>query len=241
MKFTFIFFVFLWLAPIMQAIDNEFHLFNRAQALYEQHEYEQACQMYQSIEHKQVAVLYNLALSYARQEKFGYALLYCYRAMRVAELYELFMIQTLITYIHKQLSVSEQAEIFEQIEIFIKICILSIPVLLVQVLLCILFFLLCFFWVAGKRYHQYIWYSTSILYLTLTLIWYVKLSLLQTPCAIVIKNASPVFAGPESSFYIKDHIQQGKKLKVVQQQGDYYKVKIKGLVGWVDKQVIEFV
>jgi tetratricopeptide (TPR) repeat protein len=204
--------------------------------------YTQACDAYQKIENKGFAVLYNLGLSYLNQGKLSHAILYSKRAEKQASFKELTQLYEFFDCMHRQVDPDYVPGWYEQLAIFLKKCILSISMLLIQLILFIALILLIICWY--KR-----WYPMNLkalicgvlFYILLISIWCYKTNMMQQRVGIVTKNLIYVFAGPDESFYKKAELHEADEVDIVNSQQGYYQVKAKQTIGWIHDNDIELV
>ena len=203
--------------------------------------YELACDAYQKIENKGFAVQYNLGLSYLHQDKRGQAILACKRAEKQASYKELTQLYDLFDCMHRQIDPDYVASWHEQLAIFVKKCILSISMLLLQILL--LFFIvvlmICWYrrWFKINKRFLYMIFLSILLFS----IWWYKTDMMQQRIGMVTKNMISVFAGPDDSFYKKAELHESDAVTIIGSQPGYYQVQVQRVVGWIHDYDIELV
>ena len=57
--------------------------------------------------------------------------------------------------------------------------------------------------------------------------------------AVIISNEAPVLSGPGSSFQKLGALSSASVVKIQKVSDDYYKVKFRGLIGWVNQKDLE--
>ena len=155
---------------------------------------------------------------------------------QLTQLYELF------DYMQRQIDPDFSPSRYEQLAIFVKKCILSISMLLVQFLVLVVLFLLMLYW-----YRR--WYQTKartflfiiFCYTLLLLIYWYKANMVQQQVGIVPINLISLFAGPDELFYKKCDLHESDELIIIGKQQEYYQVRAKQMVGWIHKNDIELV
>ena len=230
---------FLLQSHLMITGDQDFMQGNQ---LFASKNYVQACQAYQKIENKGFAVLYNIALTYLNQGKRAQAILYSKRAEKQANFTELTQLYDFLDYIHHQNNPDYSPSWYEQLAIFMKKCILSISMLLIQVLLliAILVVMLCWY----RRWYQInskalLW--IGLFYIVLVSIWWYKTNIMQQRVGVVTKNVISVFAGPDESFYKKSELHEADELIIMSSRQGYYHIKAQQTIGWISDNDIELV
>jgi tetratricopeptide (TPR) repeat protein len=203
--------------------------------------YELACDAYQKIENKGFAAQYNLGLSYLHQDKRGQAILACKRAEKHANFKELTQLYELFDCMHRQIDPDYVPTWYDLLAIFVKKCILSISMLLLQIVLLftIVVLMICWYrrWLKiNKRFLCMAFFS--ILLLTASRY---KTDMLEQQIGIVTKNLIPVFAGPDDSFYKKAELHESDAVTIIGSQSRYYQVQVQQVVGWIHDYDIELV
>lgn len=221
-----------------QSEDN----FTRGNLFFTTGHYVQACDAYKNIENKGFAVLYNMGLSYLNQGNRAQAILYGKRAEKQANFKELTQLYELFDCMHRQIDSDYAPTSYEQLAIFLKKCILSISMLLIQLLLFIAIILLILCWyrrwyfVHIKAFLWMIFFGMMLFFL-----WWHKTNIIQRQVGIVTKNVSSVFAGPDASFYQKSELHESDEVIILSKQQGYYQVKLQQTVGWIHDNDIELV
>jgi len=217
------------------------HNFQRGNVLYQDGQYTKAINKYKLIEDKGFAVFYNMALAYAHREMYVQALIHCKRAEKHATFQELTAIDDLISWIYNECDIPYKQSWYDQVAVFCRKCILSTPILLLQIIL--LLFLVCIFgcwykkWLYDYRLFILIW--VLLLLIKSSLVY--KANFLEREFGIVKKEVIPVLSGPENSFYKKNELRAFDEVIIVEKQNEYCRVRCHGFVGWVDQSDIEVV
>lgn len=204
--------------------------------------YVQACDAYKKIENKGFAVLYNMGLAYLNIGNRAQAIVYGKRAEKQANFKQLTQLYELFDCMHRQIDADYAPTFYEQLAIFLKKCILSISMLLIQLLLLISIIALILCWY--RRWYLvhtkvFLWmiFCGGIIFSC----WWHKTNIMQRQIGIVIKKVSAVFAGPDASFYKKSELHESDEVIIVSKQQGYYQVKLQQTVGWIDGNDIELV
>ena len=232
---------FLLQSTLIFPLSNE-DMFLKGNQLFAQGNYVQACDAYQAIDNKGFVVFYNLGLSYLNQGKRSQAILSGKRAEKQASFCQLTQLYDFFDCMNRQVNPDYSPGWYEQLAIFMKKCILSISMLLVQLSLlgAIILLMLCWY----RRWYQinvkafmFIIFCYTML---LTVYWY-KTDMMQQQVGIVTKNLIGVFAGPDELFYKKCELHESDELIILSQQQGYYQVRAKQMVGWIHNNDIELV
>lgn len=217
-------------------------LFMQGNQYFMQENYVQACDVYQSIENKGFAVLYNLELSFFNQGRYAQAFLYGKRAEMQASFQELTKLYDLSDCINRQINPDYAPSWYEQLAIFMKKCILSISMLLIQILLLITIILLMLCWY--RRWYQvYVKFLICMIFCCIIFfcIWWYKTSMMEQKIGIVTKDLISVFAGPDESFYKKSELHESDEVIIISLQHGYYQIRTKQMIGWIHDNDIELV
>lgn len=234
--------IFFLLPSILIISAHDEDLFESGNQFFMQEEFEQACQDYQAIEDKGFAVLYNLSLSYLKQNNRAQAILYGKRAELQANFYELTQLYELFDYIHKQNDPDYVPSWYEQIVIFLKKCILSISMLLLQVLLFVALILLMVGWyMEFYRSSKKVYLYSIFFFMFVMSAWWYKTNMMQQQVGIVIKKVISVYAGPDESFHKKSELHESDEVIIVSSQHGYSQVKAKQMIGWIYDKDVELV
>ncbi len=228
-------------ASVQATADDQLY-FTHGNELYGQGKYAQACEQYKKIEHKSFIVLYNIAVSYVRQENRPQAILYVKRAEKVATYGQLSQLYELYDSMYRQIDPDYVPSWYRLFVIFLKKCILSMSIFILQLLLLagLIVGILCWY---RRWYIRHIFTNVivGIVYSVLIFMWYDKMHIMQQQVGIVVKNSIPVFAGPDDSFYKKSQLHAADKLIIMHHEKNYYQIRSRDMVGWVDQNDIELV
>ncbi|MBV8660929.1 MAG: hypothetical protein JO129_02180 [Candidatus Dependentiae bacterium] len=210
--------------------------------LFMQQRYAQACDTYKTINNKGFIVLYNIAISYLNQGNLAQVVLYAKRAKQQANFQQLTQLYELFDCINRQAHPDYVPSWNEQLVIFLKKCILSTSMLLIQIVLFILLIVLMIYWYR-RRYKTNI---KSFLWIAFFCImffcfWWYKTTIIQEKVGVVTKNLISVFAGPDESFYKKSELHESDEVIILSSQQGYYQIKAKKVIGWIHDNDIELV
>ena len=228
--------------------------FLKANHLFEQGQYAQACKAYQGIESQGFSVLYNTALSYLHQGNQAQALLAIKRAEQQANFHQLTILYELLDWIELQNDPDYVVNLPGQLAIFLKKCILSISMEFLLLLILILLVGIIVVWYRRWYYtHALSMVCLVILFMTVSELVIYKLSIVEYRMGIVTKDAIFLYAGPDKSFYKKaqlhscDEVIIGDRQKkyyqvvVFDRRQKHYQVSMGKLIGWVSDDDIELV
>lgn len=238
-----IFYILFLFHNILSAVPvNDRNIFDQANYLFEEEKYEQACQLYQSIENKGFIVLYNMSLSYVHAGDHAHALLYAKRAEKLANFTQLTLLYEYFMAMKKNVDPDYQPYFTELVAIFVKKCILSIHILLLQLLL-LIFFIICI--VCWHNRHDKI-YKNILLYMVFFIIifgslWLYKNNYMHRSVGIIMQDNVAMFAGPDTSFYEKTILHKADEIVILDTDKKYYKVQAKNIIGWILNTSIELV
>ncbi len=236
---SFLLFVLLQSSFIIPAQDAE--NFAKGNHFFTTGRYELACDAYQKIENKGFTAQYNLGLCYLHQDKLGQAILACKRAEKHANFKELTQLYELFNCINRQIDPDYVPTWYDQLAIFVKKCILSISMLLLQMLLLftIIACMICWYRRWLKVNKQFL--SMAFFSILLLSAWWYKTDMLEQQIGIVTKKLIPVFAGPDESFYKKSELHESDLVIIIGSQPGYYQVQVQQVVGWIHNHDIELV
>ncbi len=241
MKKIIFYLFFLLQSAFICSVDNE-HAFEHGNQLFLQGNYARACYAYKTIENKGFSVLYNLGLSYLHQNNRPQAVLYGKRAEKQASFRQLTQLYELFDCMNRQVDPNYALGWYEQLAIFLKKCILSISILLLQICLSLVIILLIICWYRRwyKIYKRLFLFIISFCVLLFSVWWY-KNNMMQQQVGIVTKDLIYVFAGPDESFYKKSELHESDAVIIIRKQQKYYQVQAKQVVGWIHDKDIELV
>jgi tetratricopeptide (TPR) repeat protein len=218
------------------------NLLQQAEAFFYEKKYEQALQSYSKIEPKNAVIWYNIGLMHVHLEDYLQADIAFARAEKYGTWLVWKKIDAIKTYLAEKKDPDFVAKWSDQLAIFSKRCILSISMIVWQLLvLMLLLGVFMMYWYQKWNSYTNYWIISTLGFLVFSMMVY-KNEQLQLQQGIVTQLFADVYAGPDSSFYIKDKIEQGSLLKWNQESiHGYYPVKYQNKCGWVHKKNIEIV
>jgi len=241
MNMKFFYVIFLFLSQVTFGSEDQ-KRFAQANFLFEQEEYEQACKLYQSIENKGFIVLYNMSLSYAHSGDNAQAILYAQRAEKLANFEQLTLLYEYYTALKKNIDPDYEFSFHARVANFVKKCILSIPMVLLQLILLIFFILCIVLWYKRekKEYKKMLMYTLFFM-MVFGFMWSCKKNYIHRSVGIVISDDVCMFSGPDASFYKKAVLQKTDEVFIIGANKKYYQVQAKNSIGWISDMSIELV
>jgi len=224
---------------VTQQLFSHAFLQQAAQLFYEQ-KYDKALDLYKKIEPKDATVWYNIGLTYLHLEDNLQADI----AFARAEKYGTWQIWKKIDEINIYLALEKNPDFVakwsDQLAIFCKRCILSISMIISQLfLLIILMVLFIMYWYKKWNTYKNYFVASFFGFFFFCMILY-KEQMLMLQRGIVVQDIADVYAGPDSSFYKKDKVEQGDMLTWSKDSvHGYYQVFYDNKCGWVHKKNIE--
>ena len=214
----------------------------QAERYFHEKKYEQALQVYTKIELKDAAIWYNIGLMHVHLENYVQAEIAFARAEKYGKWQIWKKIDALKTYLAQEKDPDFVPKWSDQLAIFSKRCILSISMIVWQLL--VLMLLLGIFmmrWYQKLNTYKNYCIVSVVGFLVFGMMLYKK-EQLKIHQGVVVQNIADVYAGPDSSFYIKDRLEQGSLLTWTQESmHGYYPVRYHNKFGWVHKKNIEIV
>ena len=235
------FFLFFLLQSMLIFSAQDDESFVRGNHFFTTGRYALACDAYQKIENKEFAVLYNLELSYLNQGNRAQAILWSKRAEKQANFKELTQLYDFYDYMHRQIDPDYELAWYEQFVLFLKKCVLSISMLLLQIFLLFIIIVLMVCWYRRLLVLNKAFFFMIFFYILLGGIWWYKTDMMQQQLGIVTKNVISVFAGPDASFYKKYELHESEEIKVIGYHSEYYQIQKQQIVGWIHDHDIELV
>lgn len=238
-KILVMFFIFYGMQ--IQCVQDDVNLFLRAKELFSQEHYQDAFNVFQRIENKSFAVFYNMGLCCLRQNKKAEALLAFKRAEKKALSYqEHTLVQSVTDFAHGK--ESEDISWYDQIAVFCKKSILSTPILLFQLLILFGLIFLMVSWY--RRWYEKYKVSSCIALASWFLLYFMycyKVDEITKQYAVVIKETTPIYSGPDSSFHKQFDLEQSQLVDIMAELNGFLKIKVDNHVGWIDSQSVELV
>lgn len=236
------FFWFFFVQSMIVVGAQDVQFFEQGNKFFVAGRYQQACEAYNKIDNKGFAVWYNLALSYLHKHQQARAITCCKRAELQGNFAQLTQLYDLYDYMHRQQDPDFVPGWYEQLAIFMKKCILSFSMLLLQLLM---LFGLCMLIICVHKK----WYPKNnkviavliFLYGMVVCAWFYKTVIVQQKIAVVMHDQATVYAGPDVSFYSKGQLQHADVAVVLDAQNGYHRVRTQQTVGWICDKDIELV
>lgn len=238
MKHNFIISIFLGAFFSLQSQDNQ-TLFNHANQLVTEKKYNQAINLYEKISVKNFAIFYNLAIAYAAENKFAQALVAIKRAEKVGNYGQLTDLYAFFDCFKKSINPEYELTFSNQVQLFIKKCILTTPILLLQILLFLIIALLFLLWFLHLHRKYIKKYKVLLVLAVLVFTTYkYKEYLVQEKIGIVMVQSANVFAGPDASFYVKNTLPGMTEVIIIQSNNGYKQIQVGNMIGWIYHQDI---
>ena len=251
-KFKYIFILFIFLPNLLFAGGNFDNIFKKANNLYKRGEYEKALKSYKLIEdngYKSSDLYYNLGNSYAKLNKFGYAILYYEKALFLdpnnnnAE-YNLKLINK--KNIDKIINESGKAEMAGVNEIynFLRALSTSMLIYIFLGLWTIIWFILIM-----KKFNKFKANSYTFLTILFSLIALFNFLLIvgnyysvnKVKLGVAVVSEINVIDGPDDEYKKIFKIHEGLKVQITDEREGWYQITLpNGNIGWVkDTEVKE--
>lgn len=212
--------------------------FLRANKYYQDKQYEEAFELYNSIECKGCATWHNMGNSAFRLNKHVDALVYWRKAQRDATAREFDELQKNIDTVYERLGRTPQGSAAGR---FIDNLLGRFSLLSLQLLFLVLWFLLFVVIWLTRRHKKTVLTVLIPLNLLLGTATFMKYRSHWNPPAVVVKNSSTIFAGPDQNYHVMGTAHLADELKVIQRRGKWYKVRGNGLAGWALADTLEIV
>lgn len=227
-------------------------VFAQANQLYKDGQYEKACKLYEQIPNKGGFLNYNLGNCAYKKGNFGYALLYWRRAERN---WGLFGREELLKNIElvKQKMLSQTAEDSKESSVFHALIngfqsaketflsvIRSVPIINLQIVVLIIWVIL--FASIRSLYRRGRKSIIAIIFVLLALfasMLAIKYNTEIHEYGVIISQKAELLSGPGSSYAHLGHLLEAQEAVILQESGDFYKIRILNNIGWVAKKYIE--
>ena len=235
----------------LAALSEHEVLFIKAADAYKQHNFKEAQELYAKIPDKTSGVYYNLGNCAFKQQLYGYALLCWRRAERDWGIFNRSELRHNIEIVRtinevKDAKKPEQNPLQklgqklvsckDALASFVR----SVPLGQVQLLFLIawiLFFALLRF-VALKKY-AWLFVLVNIVIVSSVTMLTAKYVFLSRDYAVVVSKQTPLLTGPGETYQVLKNLSEVQEVVIQKESGDYYKIKVAGVVGWVQKKNIE--
>lgn len=236
-------FLVLFLIPVsLWSSSDQHENFVRANHAFATQDYVQACDAYKKIKSPAFIVNYNLAVSYVHQSQQAQAVLYARRAEKQANYWQLTKLYQFIDCLNRQVNPDYVISWQQQLAIFLKKCILSIPIVLLQIILLITCIAVILYWYnRWNLLHGRALLWIACFYLLLLSCWGYKIFYMQRQQGVVIKHEAVLRAGPDASFYKKSELHESDEVAVLGYRSGYYQIQQRNMLGWINEKDIEIV
>ena len=227
------------------ARQNDQEIFLQANNFYKQGEFKKALEDYQKLLNPSAQVNYNLGNCAYKLEDYGRAMLYWKRAEKEWGFLNRSELLSNIDLLKEKLFGKKEyknktIERFVHAKNYFISLLYSAPLFGVQVLFLII-------WIIGFVYIKYLFrrdkkFLIILLFALMTLFG----GLLVTRCsldlnyyAVVISPKIEVLSGPGDNFQKLGVLSQANLVRIQKISDDYYKIKVQGLIGWVNQKDLE--
>ena len=227
------------------ARQNDQEIFLQANNFYKQGEFKKALEDYQKLLNPSAQVNYNLGNCAYKLEDYGRAMLYWKRAEKEWGFLNRSELLSNIDLLKEKLFGKKEyknktIERFVHAKNYFISLLYSAPLFGVQVLFLII-------WIIGFVYIKYLFrrdkkFLIILLFALMTLFG----GLLVTRCsldlnyyAVVISPKIEVLSGPGDNFRKLGVLSQANLVRIQKISDDYYKIKVQGLIGWVNQKDLE--
>ena len=246
MKKLVLFFVFGLISLLgLNAIDLRFQeTFLKANKEYKQGSFKEALSLYKRIPSKGARVYYNMGNAAYKQERYGHALLFWRRAERLWGIRDKSELFHNISLLKRNLFGKQPRHPFFE---FLKTMrdhavsfIRSAPLIGLQIFFLIVWFFLFFYikQLYRKRYRFAIVVLFSVIALSGVVLITKYMYDARTYGVIVAKEAS-LISGPDSTFPLLGKVLEAQEVIIKKETGNYFKIKIGGFIGWVERKAIK--
>lgn len=247
--------MFLLMAPsfaVANAQDDQ-ALHAQAEELYNKSDFAAASQLYQRIADKTPSVYYNMANCAYKMDKLGYALLYWRRAERDWGLFGRKALLNNIDLVKQKVAAIQQKDLgqsWQYPKIILNFLtsaqqkffsmIRAIALLYLQILVLALWAILfiCLRCLGKRKHKALICLLFGMLALSASML-ALKYSFKHQKRLVVIASNSPLLSGPGKNFAAKGQLPEAQEADILNESGDFYKIRVNKHTGWIDKQFVE--
>ena len=204
---------------------------------YENAEYEKALEMFKSLEkdYPTANLYYNIANSYYRLGKIGYALLYYERAKKLSPFDE--DIGFNIKIISGMIKEDENEKgLLANIDMGAARLLFSLSIFFFAGIISIKF-------LSSRKILFWPFVVSSLAVILFLSLYFLKYRGQCETIAVVIKNDAEIRSGPNDNFKVSFTLPEGKKVNVLSKSGDWTEIGVKsmGLRGWLETKNIEII
>ena len=225
----------------LQAGDLRFQeTFLKANKEYKKGDFKEALSLYKRIPSKSGRVYYNMGNAAYKQENYGYALLYWRRAERLWGIRDKSELFDNISLLKKNLfGKPPRNSLFEFLKIvhertisFIR----SVPLIWLQIFFLIIWFFLFFY--IRQLYRNRYRFAIVILFLVSTfsgVALIIKYMYDAQIHGVIVTGEASLVSGPDSTFPVLGKAVEAQEVTIKKEAGDYFKIKVGGRIGWVER------
>jgi tetratricopeptide (TPR) repeat protein len=235
--------------PLFLYCEEDKPLFTQANEQYKLGNFEQAYDFYNQITDKKPHIYYNLGNCAYKMNRLGYALFHWRQAEkdwgiwgRGELLSNIKLVKSLLenkSGIKKQSKVVGVIGAISNIKHIVISFVRSIPLVVLQMLFLLLWFIL-FFYMGICKNHK-----TIIIPIVLSLAVFcgsmlaIKYGLGLCRHSIVVVEKTEMYSGPGNNYQILGFLFEGQEGIMTKQSDKFYKIKFGGRIGWVDEKSLE--
>ena len=212
--------------------------FLRANRQYQTKQYEDAFTLYNSIECKGCATWHNMGNCAFRLNKHVDALVCWRKAQRDATAREFDELQKNIDAAYETIGLAPPGS---SVGRFIDNLLGRFSLFFLQLLFLFVWFLLFFVLWFTRQYKKGVLIVLIPLNLLVGTATFMKYRSYWNPPAIVVKNSSTIFSGPDQNYHVMGTVHLADELKIVQTRGKWCKIRGNGLAGWALADTLEVV
>lgn len=206
--------------------------FARAHVLYQQGNYKEASAILETINPKSYTVWFNLGICAYKQDQLALSLAYL-RCARLASMDKRKdRIENAINFVEKKLGKPSQKLFIDKISALFD----CMPLLIVQLIFILAWFLLFFFIKNrkhGKKYRSLFFVMTLFVAVASGIALGFKYHSIKQHRGIVMKPHVTLFAGPDEQYHVLATLDQASQLIIKDQRNDWFKVMSEHGSGWV--------
>lgn len=212
--------------------------FLRANKHYQEKQYKKAFELYNSIECKGCATWHNMGNCAFRLNKHVDSLVCWRKAQRSATVREFDELQKNIDAVYEILGRVPEGSAVGR---FIDNVLGRFSLFSLQLLFLIVWFSLFFVIWLTRRYKRGVLIALIPLNLLFGAATFMKYQSRWNLPAVVVKNSSTIFSGPDQNYHVMGTAHVADELKVIQTRGKWCKVRGNGLAGWALADTLEIV
>lgn len=226
-------------------------IFEQANKLYKQGFYQEALYAYNRIQQKNAVINYNIGNCEFKLQNYGKALLYWRRAERewgfgagIELLNNICYLKDQLNGLHGKPESAEKSDPFfkkiKSLKTVFDFYIRSIPLLFFQLVFLILWILIFIFipnWIRKKRKMLVAGLFTLIAIFGLILVMKYAFEIKQH--GVVVSKQAKLLSGPGQNYQVLTVIPEATELNIEKESDGYYKIKLNGQIGWVERASVD--